>query len=153
MITNKKLIIKVIIIEILRKDQKYFAPVLKNSGTEKPEASFFKLLNSPPVRKELIINPIISTNINPEVINDIMVLNVEPRSVKTSRLKPSSSLSVIMLVPNAAFNDPLKGITKTETKIRKQNQTIKTPCRDFIEREKPDFKDLNIFILTLITII
>jgi hypothetical protein len=58
-----------------------------------------------------------------------------------------------MLLPKAEFNEPLKGYIKTITRINIENQTIKTPFRDFNARVKPDFRELNIFILIIITVI
>jgi hypothetical protein len=100
-----------------------------------------------------MINPIRYTNMKPAVKKENRFLKAGPRSAKASISNPSASFSVIMLLPKAEFNEPLKGYIKTITRINIENQTIKTPFRDFNARVKPDFRELNIFILIIITVI
>jgi hypothetical protein len=81
-ITNSiKIIITVINAEIIRNDQKFFAPFLKNSADENLEESFLRLQNKPPVRNALAMNPTMKTKKNPENTDEIIDFRVGPRSI------------------------------------------------------------------------
>jgi hypothetical protein len=55
-----------------------------------------------------------------------------------------------MLCPKEEFKERLKGYIKTRTRTNINNQTIKTPFRDFTVREKPEFIELKIFMATIL---
>jgi hypothetical protein len=93
----------------MRNDQKFFAPALKKSCDENFPLPFLTLPNKPAVRKAFRINPIRYMKMNPAVKKDMRLLKVDPRSAKTSISNPSDSFSMIMLLPKAEFNEPLKG--------------------------------------------
>jgi hypothetical protein len=142
----KKLIINRVINEIIRNDQKFLAEELKNSGTVKQELSFFKPEKSPPARKIFITNPTNNKNNSPVEKNETITFKADPRSVKSSVLKPSASFSVIMLLPKADFNAPLRGSANDETSMSVRNHVIKIPLHDLTEVLTPDINDLRIFI-------
>jgi hypothetical protein len=141
-----KLIINLIISEIIINDQKFLAEDRKNSEKVKLLLSFLKQLNRPPARKIFITNPTKSKKYSPVEKNETITFKADPRSVKSSVLKPSASFSVIMLLPNADFNAPLRGIASVETRISVKNHVIKIPLHDLSEVLVPDIKDLRIFI-------
>jgi hypothetical protein len=145
-IPETKIIIRLIIRVIIRNDQKFSAQAPKKSEDENLPPSPLRLLKRPPVRKALTKKPIKKTNRKPPEINDIRLLKIGPRSVNAIRLKPTASFSVIMLAPNAEFNEVLRGSATIAIRIRKQSQIIKTPFHDFKERRKPDFIESIIFI-------
>jgi 5,10-methenyltetrahydromethanopterin hydrogenase len=120
-------IINVIVNDIRRKVPKPEAHALKKSEPENPELCLRTLPNKPPARNALIMKLIISTYRVPEETDDTMVLKVGPRSVKTSGSMPFTSFSVIMLLPNAAVRDPFRGIEIAEARIKRTNQTTRTP--------------------------
>jgi len=123
---------------ITRKDQKFSAPALKNSFEEKLVDTFFRVLNNPPTRKVFIIKPATARRINPVVINEDMVCNTGPRSVKTSIFNPEASFSVIMLPPVAVLRELRKGRASRLTRASESNQKITTPFLDLIVRIKPE---------------
>ncbi len=72
--------------------------------------------------------------IKPPVMEDRMLLIVGPRSENTSISRPPASLSVIMLLPKAVFNEARRGYIKTSTSRKKTSQTISMPFRDLHAR-------------------
>jgi hypothetical protein len=94
---------------MIRNDQKFFEPALKNSWEENLPLSFLTLPNKPAVRKAFMTNPMNQTNIKPAEKNEKRLFKVEPRSAKTSISNPFASFSVIMLLPKAELNELLKG--------------------------------------------
>ena len=136
-IPERKDIIIVIINEITRNDQKFFEPALKNSPEENLPFSFLRLSKRPPVRKALIKNPVRYTIKKPAVKKDKRLFIVDPRSVKTAISNSPASFSVIILVPKADPSELLNGYMKTETKINRINQIIRTPFHDLRERRNP----------------
>jgi hypothetical protein len=153
-ITNERTIIaRVITREIVINDQKFFDPALKNSAVEKFTFPFRRLSNNPPVRKAFMTKEIRITNRKPVEKEAIMFFNAWPSSIKVRRSKPSAKLPVIMLLPNALRNDPLNGITRSETERTENSQNSRIPFHDLTARTKPETKELRIFIKYYITII
>jgi len=142
-----KLRIKRVINEIMRKDQKFLAEDLKNSGELKRVLFFLRLLKSPPARKIFRTKPKNIRSINPVEKKETMTFKADPRSVKISVLKPSASFSVIMLLPYAEFNAPFKGIASNETRMSVINQVIKIPLQVFTDTLAPEKIELKIFII------
>ena len=132
--TDKISIARKIIEDIVRNDRKFFAPALKNSGTEKATIYFLWPLNNPPARKVFIIKPIRRLNKKPSVKEANIKFRFDPRSAKTSGSKPSASFSVIVLLPNADIMDPLTGIARITARIRVKNHTIIIPFQELADR-------------------
>jgi hypothetical protein len=103
------LLITLTISEIIRKDQKFWAPLLKNSPDAKRTLSFLTIPNKPPVRKALRMVPAIKTIIKPVVKAEIILLITGPRSENTSMSIPALSFSVIILEPKDVPRELLKG--------------------------------------------
>jgi len=89
---------------------------------------------------------------NPDVIIEISVLKLDPRSGITSKMIPLESLSVIMLEPSILFMAPLKGKAIMITMKKVKIQFMKTPFQHFKERLNPDFIGLRISITNYITV-
>jgi hypothetical protein len=142
--------ISVTISVIIRKDQKYLAEALKKSKDEVCPESFFRQRKRPPVRKALIKKAAKQIKTNPPERKDRSVFNTGPRSVNVIRLKPSVSVSVIILDPKAEFAEILRGNATAEIRIRKISQISKTPFHALNERYKPDFNDLKIIMSNLL---
>ena len=138
--------ISVISSEIKRNAPKFPAHIPKNSEAEHFTESFLTFPNSPAVRNELRRKPARKVNINPAVKNDIMLLNAGPRSVKASMFIPSASFPVIMLAPKAVVRERRRGKTKTSTRIKMQNQTIRILFFAFSVLMNPDLNEPDIFI-------
>ncbi len=143
---DPKIIIKLIIRVIMRNDQKFLAQAPKNMENENFPLSLLIVSKRPPVRKALIIKPIRKMNKMPADIKDTRFLKTGPRSVKAIRLKPATSFSVIMLVPNAEFTEIRMGNAIIAIRVRKNIHIIKTPFHDFRVRPKPDLTESYIFI-------
>jgi hypothetical protein len=128
------------------KYQKYLAPALKKSGTENLPDEPFRPLNRPPAKNVFRSIPKNITKKNPEKKYEARLARYGPRSLITSISNPSSSLSVIILLPKPAFTVPFIGITKSDISRREKNQIINTPFHDLNDRRAPDDKDLKIFM-------
>jgi hypothetical protein len=116
--TTRRINMTDIVKHIKRNDQKPEAQALKKSVAEKDALCFLTLLNKPPVRKALIMKPMIRTQKMPAEIDEMMDEKVEPRSVKISGSMPLDRFSVIMLLPKAELTDPLNGIETAETSTK-----------------------------------
>jgi hypothetical protein len=138
--------IKLIINEITRNDQKYFADARKNSSGENFPDDLFSLPNNPPIRNVLRRKPV-RTAINiPAEKEDNMLVKVAPRSVNISIFIPLASFSVIMLFPRPDINTPFIGTASILTSKSDENHIIKIPFHDPSERKAADFIAIIIFI-------
>jgi hypothetical protein len=149
-ITEKKSIINEIINVIIKYDQKFMTAALKNSCDENLPLLFFIVPNKPAVMKVFIKYPTRKIIIKPAVKNETRLFTTGPRSAKTSISNPSASFSVIILLPNTEFNEPLNGKIKTMIIIKKENQNIRTPFLTFKALLRPDFSEYKIVISRLI---
>ena len=138
--------IKLIISDITRNGQKFFAEALKNPDNEGFSEEALRLSKMPPFRKAPSNIPIRISNSNPAGNEDIRFLNPGPKSPITSRSIPSFSLSVIILPTNADLKNPLIGIATRETVRSDSNQISSIPFHAFRVLQKPDARAINIFI-------
>jgi hypothetical protein len=145
--TIRNIIIKLITARMIRNDQKFFAEALKNSEELNLPADPLRLLNNPPVKKVLRINPTIIAKRNPVEKNEVRLFNVATISVKTSILIPSVSFSVIILLPKAEFKAPFIGRTTKLTRKRDVSHMISTPFQRFRELRIPFLIAMRIFII------
>jgi hypothetical protein len=133
--------------EIIRKDQKLAAASLKKIAAVGLASDFFIIPNKPPARKIFTRKPIKMIRKNRDINDCSIVRKAGTELTNTSKLSPSASNSVTILLPKTLLIPACIGRAIMLTINKEINQIASTPFQAFAERIAPDLKDVNIFII------